>query len=85
MRVERGRERRMREEKEETSLTINLIIIESGEQVYGGSLFCSFYFNMSCSTQKTLPKMEGIIGMANAPWCFGFCPCLIFYSFFYLH
>lgn len=76
----------MREEKEETSITINMIIIESGEQVYGGSLFCYFYFNICLITQKIpLTKMEGIIGMANARWCFGFCPRFIFYSFFYLH
>lgn len=54
MRVERGRERRMREEKEETSITINMIITESGEQVYGGSLFCSFYFNICLITHKKL-------------------------------
>ena len=32
----------------------NMIIIESGEQVYGGSLFCSFYFNICLVTHKKL-------------------------------
>lgn len=56
MHVERGRERRMREEKEEISITIN-IIIEPGEQVYGGS-FCSFYFNICLITQKKTLKWK---------------------------